>query len=102
MSSQPAAVFAAPLQLFDSLLPGRLEAIRDAFARGDAGAFARAVHTLGSPAVVLGVDGLGRYCLALETIVRAVGMEGVGAGALDQLAILAAAQRPVVGTAASS
>ncbi len=101
-SSQPAAVFAAPLQLFDSLLPGRLEAIRDAFTRGDAGAFARAVHTLGSPAVVLGVDGLGRYCLALETIVRAVGMEGVGAGALDQLAILAAAQRPVMGTTASS
>lgn len=101
-TSQPADLFSAPLRLFDSLLPGRLEAIRDAFTRGDAGAFARAVHTLGSPAVVLGVDGLGRYCLALETIVSSVGMEGVGVGALDQLALLAATQRPEVSTTATS
>ena len=100
-TGQPGDMFAAPLELFDSLLPGRLEAIRDAFRRGDAGAFTRAVHTLGSPAVVLGVDGLGRYCLALETIVRSVGMEGVGAGALEQLALLAVAQRPGVSTTAS-
>ena len=101
-TSQPAEVFAAPLQLFDSLLRGRLEDIRDAFTRSDAVGFAHAVHTLGSPAVVLGVDGLGRYCLALETIVRSVGMEGVGLGALDQLALLAAAQRPGASATASS
>ncbi len=94
-------VFSAPLKMFDSLLEGRLAAIRDAFERGDANAFAGAAHTLGSPAIVLGVDGLGRYCLALETIVRSVGLEGVGTGALDQLALLAAAQRPGMSTTAS-
>lgn len=90
---QPSDLFSAPLKVFDSLLEGRSRAIQDAFERRDAGAFMRAAHTLGSPAVVLGVEGLGRYCLALETIVRSVGLEGIGVGALDQLARLVAAQR---------
>ena len=88
--------------MFDSLLEGRLQAIRDAFEHRDESAFMRAAHTLGSPAVVLGVEGLGRYCLALETIVRSVGLEGIGVGALDQLAFLAAAQRPGVFTTPAS
>ena len=102
MIGQPSDVFSAPLKVFDSLLVGRLQAIRDAFERRDARAFVRAAHTLGSPAIVLGVEGLGRYCLALETIVRSVGLEGVGVGALDQLALLASAQRPGVSTTIAS
>ncbi len=101
LGSRPSDVFSAPLKVFDSLLEGRLQEIRDAFEHGDASAFARAAHTLGSPATVLGVDGLGRYCLALETIVRSVGLEYVTSGALDQLALLAAAQRPGMSTISS-
>ncbi len=99
---QPSDMYSVPLKMFDSLLEGRLQSIRDAFEEGDPGAFARAVHTLGSPALVLGMDGLGRYCLALETIVSSIGMDGVGIGALDQLTLLASAKRPGVSTAVVS
>ena len=99
--SEPPDVVSASLRVFDALLESRLQAIRVAFDLGDAEALARAAHTLGSSAVVLGVDGLGRYCLALETIVRSVGLEGVATGALDQLVLLAAVQRPGFSTVLS-
>ena len=84
-----------PLCLFDALLGDRLSAIHNAFEQCDDDAFRRATHALGSAAVVMGVDALGRYCLALETVARSAGLSGVGPAALDQLTVLADVQRSV-------
>ncbi len=84
---------APALAIFASMLDDRLSAISLAYRRGDAEAFANAVHALGSPAVMLGFDGLGRCCLALETVSRSLGLSAVGLSALDQLTALANANR---------
>jgi two-component system, NarL family, sensor histidine kinase EvgS len=87
------SVAAAPLALFGSLLDERLATIADAYNAGNAATFSQAVHALGSPAVMLGVDRLGRCCLALETISRSLGMSAIGPGAIDELRTLANAHR---------
>lgn len=92
-SVTPAAALAVPLQIFDSLLDARLGSIRQAYNEGLGDAFVKALHALGSPSVVLGVDAVGRYSLALETVVRAAGLGAVTSGAIDQLAVLAQAHR---------
>ncbi len=98
VESSPGTVRATPLDLFYSLLDSRLQAIRDACNDGDTDAFVRASHALGSAAVVMGVDRLGRYCLALETISRSVGVAGISQAALDELTVLASAQRSASGS----
>lgn len=79
--------------MFASLLDDRIAAIANAYRAGDAAAFGRAAHALGSPAVMLGIDTLGRCCLALETLSRSLGLAAIGPGALDELHALADTHR---------
>ena len=95
----PDVVSAPARSIFASMLDDRLNAIIYAYRSGDADKFALAVHALGSPAVMLGFNGLGRCCLALETVTRSLGLEAVGVSALDRLTALAHANHPELATA---
>jgi signal transduction histidine kinase/DNA-binding response OmpR family regulator len=87
------SVSATALSIFASLLDGRIAAIAEAYHGGDAIGFSHAAHALGSPAVMLGLDSLGRCCLALDTVSRALGLNAIGTGAIDELNRLAEAHR---------
>jgi two-component system, NarL family, sensor histidine kinase EvgS len=87
---------AVPLSIFSSLLEDRLAAIAMAYDSSDVTNFCNAVHALGSPAVMLGIDTLGRCCLALETLARALGIHAITPTAIDELHTLAAGYRDLV------
>jgi signal transduction histidine kinase/CheY-like chemotaxis protein len=87
------SVSASALSMFASLLDGRIAAIAEAYQGGDATRFGHAAHALGSPAVMLGLDSLGRCCLALDTLSRSLGLNAVGPAAIDELNRLADAHR---------
>ena len=77
------------LQMFVGALDRRIGAIGDAFSADDTDAIALATHALGSPALVVGATRTGRYALALETVARSIGLEGITSKDLDELETLA-------------
>lgn len=83
--AEPVELHADGVKLFDALLNERVQAMQRSFRDADVDAFVQACHNLGSPAVTVGALRLGRLCLALETVVRTVGLVGVSPHALDEI-----------------